>query len=83
MVSEAIINKRLTEEFPRMMSIVHSDVPEEEKKKVVYQYIDILKELDETDEFGECSTNNLKIDSLVSNLKEIKMGSSDDYDLDF
>ena len=46
MVSEAIINKRLTEEFPRMMSIVHSDVPEEEKKKVVYQYIDILKELE-------------------------------------
>mgnify|MGYP003331553303 FL=1 len=46
MVSEAIINKRLTEEFPRMMAIVHSDVSEEEKKKVVYQYIDILKELE-------------------------------------
>tara|TARA_B100001057_G_scaffold226129_1_gene226526 strand:+ start:385 stop:543 length:159 start_codon:yes stop_codon:yes gene_type:complete len=46
MVSEAIINKRLTEEFPQMMAIVHSDVSEEEKRKVVYQYIDILKELE-------------------------------------
>ena len=46
MVSDAIINKKLTEEFPRMMSIVHSDASEEEKKKVVYQYIDILKELE-------------------------------------
>ena len=46
MVSEAIINKRLTEEFPRMMAIVHSDVSQEEKKRVVYQYIDILKELE-------------------------------------
>ena len=45
MVSEAIINKRLTEEFPTMMEIVHSDASEEDKKKVVYQYIDILKEL--------------------------------------
>tara|TARA_B100000945_G_C19832934_1_gene345814 strand:+ start:205 stop:363 length:159 start_codon:yes stop_codon:yes gene_type:complete len=45
MVSEAIINKRLTEEFPKMMEIVHSDASEEDKKKVVYQYIDILKEL--------------------------------------
>ena len=44
---------------------------------------DILKELDETDEFGECSTNNLKIDSMVSNLKGIKIGTSDDYELDF
>ena len=43
----------------------------------------LYKELDETDEFGECSTNNLKIESMVSNLKGIKMGSSDDYDLDF
>ena len=45
MVSEAIINKRLTEEFPKMMEIVYSDASEEDKKKVVYQYIDILKEL--------------------------------------
>ncbi len=46
MVSEAIINKRLTEEFPKMMEVVHSNVSDEEKKRVVYQYIDILKELE-------------------------------------
>tara|TARA_Y200000002_G_scaffold367069_1_gene358717 strand:- start:356 stop:514 length:159 start_codon:yes stop_codon:yes gene_type:complete len=46
MVSEAIINKRLTEEFPKMMAVVHSNASDEDKKKVVYQYIDILKELE-------------------------------------
>tara|TARA_B100001287_G_C22467299_1_gene427934 strand:+ start:444 stop:602 length:159 start_codon:yes stop_codon:yes gene_type:complete len=46
MVSEAIINKRLTEEFPKMMEVVYSNVSDEEKKRVVYQYIDILKELE-------------------------------------
>ena len=46
MVSEAIINKRLTEEFPKMMEVVSSNVSDEEKKRVVYQYIDILKELE-------------------------------------
>ena len=46
MVSESIINKQLTEQFPKMMEIVNSNVPDEEKLKVVYAYIDILKDLE-------------------------------------
>jgi len=45
MVSEAIINKQLTEQFPMMMDMVNSCATDEEKLKVVYQYIDILENL--------------------------------------
>jgi DNA-directed RNA polymerase II subunit RPB1 len=31
----------------------------------------------------ECSTNNLQIESAVSNIKNINIGNSDDYNLDF
>ena len=46
MVSEAIINKRLTKEFPKMMEVVGSDILDAEKIIVVNQYIDILKDLE-------------------------------------
>ena len=45
MVSEAIINKQLTEQFPMMMETVNGCAKNEEKLKVVYQYIDILENL--------------------------------------
>ena len=45
MVSEAIINKQLTEQFPMMMETVNGCATNEEKLKVVYQYIDILENL--------------------------------------
>ena len=45
MVSEAIINKQLTEQFPMMMETVKGCETNEEKLKVVYQYIDILENL--------------------------------------
>tara|TARA_B100000927_G_scaffold291714_2_gene296029 strand:- start:5059 stop:9582 length:4524 start_codon:yes stop_codon:yes gene_type:complete len=56
---------------------------EQQQEYEEYEEDDLLKELDQTDEFGECSTNNLKIESMVSNLKGIKIGSNDDYDIDF
>ena len=46
MVSEAIINKRLTEEFPKMMDIVNGDTTQEEKLKPVLEYTEILKDLE-------------------------------------
>jgi hypothetical protein len=46
MVSEAIINKRLTEEFPKMMDIVNGDTTQEEKLKAVLDYTEILKDLE-------------------------------------
>ena len=46
MVSEAIINKRLTEEFPKMMDVVNGDTTQEEKLKAVLDYTEILKELE-------------------------------------
>ena len=46
MVSESIINKKLTEQFPKMMEIVNSDkFTDDEKRKAVYEYTDILWEL--------------------------------------
>jgi len=47
MVSESIINKQLTEQFPLMMEIVNSDAPDDQKIKVVNEYIDILKKLEQ------------------------------------
>tara|TARA_B110000977_G_C11024791_1_gene472739 strand:+ start:13 stop:909 length:897 start_codon:yes stop_codon:yes gene_type:complete len=44
---------------------------------------DLFKELDENNEHGECSSNNLKIESMVSNIKSINLGNNDDYDIDF
>ena len=35
MASEAIINKKLTEEFPKMMDVVNGDTTQEEKLKAV------------------------------------------------
>jgi hypothetical protein len=56
---------------------------EEEEQEEEYTDQDMLKELDETHEHGECSSNNIKIESMVSNLKAIKMSKNDDYDIDF
>ena len=36
-----------------------------------------------TQEVSKCSTNNLKIDSIVNSIKNIDMGKSDDYIMDF
>ena len=60
-----------------------SEIKPEEEEEEEYTDQDMLKELDETDNYGECSTNNLKIESMVSNLKAIKMSKNDDYDIDF
>ena len=46
MASEAIINKKLTEEFPKMMDVVNGDTTQEEKLKAVLDYTEILKELE-------------------------------------
>ncbi len=46
MVSERIINKRLTEQFPLMMEVVQGDTTQEEKLKAVLDYTEILKELE-------------------------------------
>ena len=44
---------------------------------------DLLKELDAVDVEDQCSTNKLEIESMVSNMKSLNIGKSDDYDLDF
>jgi len=45
MVSESIINKQLTEEFPKMMEIVNGDTTQKEKLEAVLVYTQILKQL--------------------------------------
>jgi DNA-directed RNA polymerase beta' subunit len=44
---------------------------------------DIEKELEEAEDDIYCSTNNLLIQSAIDNIKALKMGNSDGYDLDF
>ena len=44
---------------------------------------ELLKQLDEKDDYYECSTNNLEIQSFVSNMKSINMGKNNNYELDF
>ena len=46
MVSEAIINKKLTEQFPKMMKVVEGDTTQEEKLRAVLEYTEILKDLE-------------------------------------
>ncbi len=46
MASEAIINKKLTEQFPKMMKVVEGNTTQEEKLKAVLDYTEILKELE-------------------------------------
>ena len=43
----------------------------------------LFKELDNSPDADECSTNNLVIDSLVPTMKAVNMGKTDDYDLEF
>lgn len=45
MVSEAIINKQLTEEFPKMMEVVNGDTTQKEKLEAVLAYTKILNQL--------------------------------------
>ena len=47
------------------------------------EQIDLLKELDTIQDLDECSTNNLQIESMISNLKAINMGTNDEYIIDF
>ena len=42
----------------------------------------LLSQLDNNSN-NECSTNNLVIESTVNSIKNINMGSSEDYELDF
>ena len=45
MVSEAIINKQLTEQFPKMMEIVEGDTTQQEKLEAVLSYTEVLNQL--------------------------------------
>tara|TARA_A200000159_G_scaffold17251_1_gene14128 strand:+ start:3127 stop:3288 length:162 start_codon:yes stop_codon:yes gene_type:complete len=45
MVSEAIINKQLTEQFPKMMEVVEGDTTQKEKLEAVLNYTKILNQL--------------------------------------
>ena len=45
MVSEAIINKQLTEQFPKMMEVVEGDTTQKEKLEAVLAYTKILNQL--------------------------------------
>ena len=45
MVSEAIINKQLTEQFPKMMEIVEGDTTKQEKLEAVLSYTEVLNQL--------------------------------------
>ena len=42
---ESIINKQLTEEFPKMMEVVNGDTTQKEKLEAVLVYTQILKQL--------------------------------------
>ena len=53
------------------------------KEEELEEEEDLLKELDAVDVEDECSTNKLEIESMVSNMKSLNIGKSDDYDLDF
>ena len=56
-----------------------------EDKVQTYEHYDektLLSQLDNNSN-NECSTNNLVIDSTVNSIKNINMGSSEDYELDF
>ena len=53
------------------------------KEEELEEEEDLLKELDAVDVGDECSTNKLEIESMVSNMKSLNIGKSDDYDLDF
>jgi DNA-directed RNA polymerase II subunit RPB1 len=43
----------------------------------------LLKDLYKNNDEINCSTNNLEIQSAVNNIKNINMGNSDDYNIDF
>ena len=45
MVSESIINKQLTEQFPKMMEVVEGDTTQKEKLEAVLAYTQILNQL--------------------------------------
>ena len=45
MVSEAIINKQLNEQYPKMLEIVHGDTTQEEKLEAVLQFTEVLNQL--------------------------------------
>jgi len=40
-----MINKTLNKEYPKLLKTVHSAVSEEDKKKAVYNFIDLLDKL--------------------------------------
>ena len=66
---------KLLVDMEKMMEIKPKEEEVEEE--------DLLKELEAFDVDDECSTNKLEIESMVSNMKSLNIGKSDDYDLDF
>ena len=44
-MTEKEVNKRLEQNYQPMLEAVGSNIPQEEKLKVVFEYIDILKDL--------------------------------------
>ena len=44
-MSEEEVNKRLNREYPKLLQAVHSRMPEQRKKAVVYKFIETLQDL--------------------------------------
>ena len=44
-MTEAEVNKTLNKQYPKLLKAVHSKMPEERKKAVVYKFIETLQEL--------------------------------------
>ena len=65
------------------MDYVLSLTPDKEEQEQEEEVLNIEKEFYNEDENSNCSTNNLLIESAVSNIRPQDMGNSDDYNMDF
>tara|TARA_B100001175_G_scaffold317914_1_gene337504 strand:- start:1198 stop:5715 length:4518 start_codon:yes stop_codon:yes gene_type:complete len=67
---------KLLLDIDKMIEIKPSEEELEEEE-------DLLKQLELDNHVDECATNKLEIESMVSNIKALNMGKSDDYDINF
>ena len=54
---------------------------EKEEVKNMHDYAD--KELNSIEEDTYCGSNNLVIESMINNIKNINIGMDNDYDIEF
>ena len=52
-MTEVEVNKRLNIEYPKLLQAVHSRIPEQRKKAVVYKFIETLEDLSKAVDSGK------------------------------